>query len=128
VLLSGDYKDTVKEQPGSASVVQGITADRFGVGYSGIGYKTSGVKNVALAETDAGPYSIGTYEDVVSGEYPLARFLFIYINKSPNKALDPLVREFAKFIFSKEGQEIVVKDGYLPLSSEVVKQELAKLQ
>jgi phosphate transport system substrate-binding protein len=127
-LNNGDYKDQVKEQPGSASVVQGVTEDRFGIGYSGIGYRTSGVKPVALAEKDGGYYSHGSYDDVKSGKYPLNRFLYLYINKAPGKPLDPLVKEFCKLIFSKEGQEVVVKDGYLPLPPEVAKQELAKLE
>jgi phosphate transport system substrate-binding protein len=127
-LGNGDYKDTVKEQPGSASVVQGVTEDRFGMGYSGIGYKTSGVKVVALSDKDAGPFSDGNYEDVKSGKYPLNRFLYIYINRAPGKPLDPLVKEYAKFIYSKEGQEVVVKDGYLPLPADIAKQELAKLE
>jgi phosphate transport system substrate-binding protein len=127
-LGNGDYKDTVKEQPGSASVVQGVTEDRFGIGYSGIGYKTSGVKVVALAEKEGGYYSTGSYEDVKSGKYPLNRFLYIYINRAPGKPLDPVVKEFCKLIFSKEGQEVVVKDGYLPLPAEIAKQELAKLE
>ena len=118
----------MKEQPGSASVVQGVTEDRFGMGYSGIGYKTSGVKVVPLSDKDAGPFSDGNYDDVKSGKYPLNRFLFIYINRAPGKPLDPLVKEFAKFIYSKEGQEVVVKDGYLPLPAEIAKQELAKLE
>ena len=125
---NGDYKDSVKEQPGSASVVQGVTEDRYGVGYSGIGYKTSGVKVVPLADKDGGAFSDGNYEDVKSGKYPLNRYLYIYINRAPGKPLDPLVREFAKYIFSKEGQEVVVKDGYLPLPAEIAKQELAKLE
>jgi len=127
-LLNGDYKDTVKEQPGSASVVQGVTEDRFGIGYSGIGYRTSGVKAVPLAEKDGSPVSDGNYGDVVSGKYPLNRFLYLYINRAPGKPLDPLVKEFVKLLLSKEGQEVVVKDGYLPLSAEIVKQELAKLE
>jgi phosphate transport system substrate-binding protein len=127
-LGNGDYKDTVKEQPGSASVVQGVTEDRFGMGYSGIGYRTSGVKAVPLADKDAGPFSDGNYDDVKSGKYPLNRFLYIYINKAPGKPLDPLVKEFCKYIFSKEGQEVVVKDGYLPLPAEIAKQELVKLE
>jgi len=127
-LKNGDYKDAVKEQPGSASVVQGVTADRFGMGYSGIGYKTSGVKNVALAEKAGGTYSNGSYEDVVAGKYPLARFLYVYVNKAPGKELDPVVREFLKLVFSREGQEIVIKDGYYPLSAKVVQEELAKLR
>ena len=127
-LGNGDYKDAVKEQPGSASVVQGVTEDRFGMGYSGIGYKTSGVKAVALADKDGDPFSSGSYDDVKSGKYPLNRFLYIYINKAPGKPLDPLVEEFCKLMFSKEGQEVVVKDGYLPLPAEIAKQELAKLE
>jgi phosphate transport system substrate-binding protein len=127
-LGNGDYKDQVKEQPGSASVVQGVTEDRYGIGYSGIGYKTSGVKVVALADKEGGAFSDGNYEDVKSGKYPLNRFLYIYINKAPGKPLDPVVKEFGKLIFSKEGQEVVIKDGYLPLPAEIAKQELAKLE
>jgi phosphate transport system substrate-binding protein len=126
-LKNGDFKDTVKEQPGSASVVNGVTEDRYGIGYSGIGYKTSGVKLVPLAETEAGPYSDGNYQDVTSGKYPLWRFLYIYVNKAPGRALDPLVGEFVKLIFSKEGQEGVVKDGYMPLSAAIAKTESAKV-
>ena len=125
-LKNGDYRDTVKEQPGSASVVQGVTEDRFGMGYSGIGYKTSGVKVIALAEKDA--FSSGSYEDVKSGKYPLSRFLFIYVNKAPGKPLDPLVKEYCRLIFSKEGQEVVIKDGYLPLPAAIVAEELKKLE
>jgi phosphate transport system substrate-binding protein len=126
VLKNGDYRDQVKEQPGSASVVQGVTEDRFGIGYSGIGYRTSGVKVLALAETDA--FSSGSYEDVKSGKYPLSRFLYVYINKAPGKSLDPLVKEYVKLILSREGQAVAVKDGYLPLPASIVKEELAKLE
>jgi phosphate transport system substrate-binding protein len=127
VLKNGDYKDTVKEQPGSASVVQGVTEDRYGIGYSGLGYKTSGVRIVPLAETDKGPFSQGTYADVRAGAYPLWRFLYIYVNKAPGKPLDPLVGEFVRLIFSKDGQQVVVKDGYDPLPADIAKQELAKV-
>ena len=107
-------------------MVQGVTEDRFGIGYSGIGYKTSGVKVVALE--DKGGVSDGSYADVVSGKYPLARFLYVYVNRAPGKPLDPVVREFLKLVFSKEGQEIVLKDGYYPLPAKVVQEELAKIQ
>jgi phosphate transport system substrate-binding protein len=127
VLKNGDHKDSVKEQPGSASVVQGVTEDRYGIGYSGSGYKTSGVRAVPLAEDEKSQVSSGSYEDVTTGKYPLARFLYIYINKAPGKPLDPLVAEFAKLWFSKEGQEVVVKDGYMPLTATQVKEELEKL-
>jgi phosphate transport system substrate-binding protein len=125
VLQTGDYRDTVKEQPGSASVVQGVTEDRFGIGYSGIGYRTSGVKTLQLAEKDQ--FFDGSYGNVTSGKYPLSRFLYIYINKAPGKPLDPLVKEYIKLILSKDGQEVVVKDGYLPLSPAIVAEELKKL-
>jgi phosphate transport system substrate-binding protein len=128
VLSNGDFKDTVKEQPGSASVVQGITSDRHGMGYSGIGYRTSGVKAVALAEKEGGTFSSGSYEDVVAGTYPLSRYLYVYVNKAPGKPLDPLAREFLKLVLSKQGQEVVVKDGYLPLTTAISAQELKKLE
>jgi phosphate transport system substrate-binding protein len=127
-LKNGDYKTTVKEQPGSSAVIQGVTEDRFGIGYSGIGYRTSSVRVVPLAETDKGAYSDGSYADVVSGKYPLWRFLFIYVNKAPGKPLDPLVGEFLKMVFSKEGQEAVVKDGYYPLQASTSATELAKIK
>ena len=127
VLQNGDYKDQVKEQPGSASVVQGVTEDRLGIGYSGVGYRTSGVKPVLLADKDGGQFFDGSYENVTGGKYPLWRFLYIYVNKAPGKPLDPLVKEYLKLILSKEGQEVVVKDGYLPLSAAIVQEELKKL-
>jgi phosphate transport system substrate-binding protein len=127
-MMTGDYKDTVKEQPGSASVVQGVTEDRFGIGYSGIGYRTSGVKAVALADKDGGAFFDGGYANVTSGKYPLWRFLYLYVNKAPGKPFDPLVKEFVKLILSREGQEVVLKDGYLPLSPAIVTEELARLE
>ncbi|MCS7052092.1 MAG: PstS family phosphate ABC transporter substrate-binding protein [Ignavibacterium sp.] len=127
-LYKGDFKDNVKEQPGSASVVQGITEDRFGIGYSGIGYRTSGVKALPLALSDKDEFHLPDYENCLNKKYPLARTLNIYINKIPNKPLDPLLKEFLKFVLSYEGQEIVVKDGYLPLTKELVDAELKKLE
>lgn len=128
VLKKGDYKDQVKEQPGSASVVQGITEDKYGIGYSGVGYKTSGVKVLKLADKKGETCYDGSYENVLTRTYPLSRFLFLNIVKYPNKPLDPLVREFIKYVLSAEGQEIVIKEGYLPLNSEMAKKELAKIQ
>ena len=127
-LYKGDYKDTVKEQPGSAAVVQGITADKYAIGYSGIGYKTSDVKALKLAAKDGGEFVADDAANVYSGKYPLARFLYIYVNKAPNKPIGPLVHEFLAFVLSKDGQEIVVKDGYLPLLGQHVAEELPKLK
>ena len=127
-LYKGDYKDTVKEQPGSAAVVQGITADKFAIGYSGIGYKTSDVKSLKLAAKDGGEFVSDDAENVYSGKYPLARFLYVYVNKPSDKPLDPLVQQFLMFVLSKDGQEIVIKDGYLPLLGKHVAEELPKLK
>jgi phosphate transport system substrate-binding protein len=127
VLKNGDYKDTVKEQPGSASVVQGVAEDRFGIGYSGIGYKTSSVRAVPLADSPGSPVYAGTYDEVRGSKYPLSRFLYVYVNKAPGRPLDPIVGEFLALIFSKEGQEVVIKDGYMPLTATQCTEELAKV-
>lgn len=116
-LCKGDYKDSVKEQPGSASVVQGITEEQGAIGYSGIGYRTSGVKAIQLAKGDG--CAEPNLENIVSKKYPLGRYLYLYVNKEPNESLEPLRLEFLKYVLSKEGQEVVVKDGYLPLPADV---------
>ncbi len=126
-LCKGDYKDTVKEQPGSASVVQGVSEDSNGAGYSGIGYTTSGVRPIPLVK-EGSDYVEPTYGNVASGKYPLSRFLYVYVNKEPNKALDPLTKEFLKFVLSKEGQEIVVKDGYYPMSAKLVNEDRVAME
>jgi phosphate transport system substrate-binding protein len=126
VLKNGDYKDTVKEQPGSSSVVQGVASDPGGIGYSGIGYVTSGVKPLALGEKDK-MYE-PTLENSLSGDYPLARFLYIYVNKKPNEPLGQLTHEFVKFVLSMAGQEIVVKDGYFPLPAAIAGETVAMLK
>ena len=117
-LAKGDFKPTVKEQPGSSAVVQGIGADPYAIGYSGIGYKTSGVRALPIAGDD-GKFYEATYTNSLNGDYPLARFLMVYVNKKPGQALDRLTFEFLRFVLSKEGQMIVEKDGYFPMPAEV---------
>jgi phosphate transport system substrate-binding protein len=126
-LKNGDYKDEVKEQPGSASVVQGVTVDRYAIGYSGIGYATAGVRAVPIAEKEGAACVEATADNSYAGTYPLARFLYVYINKAPAKSLDPLTHEFVKLMVSKEGQEVVVKDGYFPIPASIAKEEMAKV-
>jgi phosphate transport system substrate-binding protein len=126
-LCEGDFKDTVKEQPGSASVVQGVTEDLVGIGYSGIGYKTSGVKTLEIAAKAGEPYHGTDAETVLSGNYPLSRFLFIYVNRKPGTPTDPLIREFLGYVLSRAGQQVVVKDGYLPLPAATIGEETNKL-
>lgn len=130
-LCKGDYKNGVNENPGSASVVQAVTNSLNGIGYSGIGYKTSGVKALAIAKTEGDHFIPPTTDLVLEGKYPLSRFLYIYINKNPNKSLEkdqPVVAEFIKMVLSKTGQQVVEKDGYVALPAKVVQQELANLK
>lgn len=127
-LCSGDYRNTVNEQPGSASVVQAVSSSLNGIGYSGIGYVTSGVRAVPLAEYEDEPAVAATPENAHSGDYPLSRYLYIYVNKRPGTPLPPLEQEFLKLVLSRTGQEIVSKDGYIPLDARLVDRELRKLQ
>ena len=127
-LKNGDYKDQVKEQPGSASVVQGVTVDRFAMGYSGIGYATAGVRAVPLAAKDGARCYEADPDNAYAGSYPLSRFLYVYVNRAPGKPLEPLTREFLKLVVSKEGQEVVIKDGYFPIPASIAREELNKVQ
>ena len=126
-LKNGDFKDEVKEQPGSASVVQSVSEDQAGIGYSGIGYLTSNVRALPLAEKEGAPLKEASQENADNGSYPLWRHLYLYVNKAPNKPLDPIVGEFIKFIYSKEGQKVVIKDGFFPLKADMIEKELKKL-
>lgn len=125
-LCKGDFKNSVNEQPGSASVVQSVATSLNGIGYSGIGYKTSSVRAVPLSKK-GGAFIEATPDNATNGTYPLARFLYVYVNKAPNKNLSPLEREFVKLVMSKVGQEVVVKDGYIPLPLKVVTKTLNSL-
>lgn len=127
-LCKGDFKSTVNEQPGSASVVQSISTSVNSIGYSGIGYVTSGVRTLPLARKDGAPFVAATPDNAVSGEYPLGRFLYVYVNKHPNKPLDPMLHEFFRMVLSKQGQEVVVKDGYIPLPASVAARTLDELK
>ena len=127
-LKKGDYKDTVKEQPGSAAVVNGVAGDRAGIGYSGIGYRTSEVRAIPLAKNADSPLMEPTFENALNGTYPLGRALYVYIAKKPGEPAPKLVEEFIKFVLSREGQEIVIKDGYGPLPLKVVGSQLNQLK
>ena len=127
-LCKGDFKSNVNEQPGSASVVQSVTSSANGIGYSGMGYTTSGVKMVALAKKEGQPFVEATPENAINGSYPLTRYLYIYINKKPNQPLAPLENEFIKMVLSKIGQQVVIKDGYIPLPAKVVDKVLTTLK
>lgn len=125
-LFHGDFKDSVKEQPGSSAVVQGVASDKYAIGYSGIGYKTADVKTVPLAIQEGKCFEPDA-QNAYSGDYPLARFLYIYFNKKPQQALDPLMTEFIKYVFTKEGQQVVIKDGFFPVSKALADEDMKLL-
>jgi len=127
-LADGDFKDSVKEQPGSSAVVQAIASDKYAIGYSGVGYKTADVRSVPLSATDGGSCYDSTAEMAYAGDYPITRFLYVYLNKKPGAKLEPLRAEFAKFILSKQGQTGVVKDGYYPIPAVVAAQDIKVLE
>lgn len=126
-LYKGDYKDSVKEQPGSSAVVQGVASDKFALGYSGIGYKTADVIALPVSKKTGGKCYGPEAKNAYSGNYPIARFLYIYVNKNPNQALDPLRAQFVKYIFSKEGQQAVIKAGFFPVNAAIAKLDLGAL-
>ena len=126
-LCKGDFKNNVNEQPGSASVVQGVSESINGIGYSGIGYKTASVRALPLAKKDGDDFVEATPANAVTGKYPLSRFLYVYVNKAPNKELAPITAEFIKLVLSKQGQEVVVKDGYVPVPAQVAERTLQSL-
>ncbi|MGE3316413.1 MAG: PstS family phosphate ABC transporter substrate-binding protein [Planctomycetaceae bacterium] len=123
-LGKGDFKDSVKEQPGSSAVVQGVGAEKFAIGYSGIGYKTSDVRALPLSAKKGGKVIPADPKFAYTGEYPLSRYLLLAANVKPNQKLDPLRREFVKYILSKQGQEAVVKDGYYPMPAAAAEKAL----
>lgn len=126
-LGKGDYRDSVKEQPGSSAVVQGVASDKYGIGYSGIGYKTADVKAIAVSKEQGGKLIPASPEYAYTGDYPLSRFLWLTVNYKPGSELEPLRKEFVKYIFSKQGQLDVVKDGYYPITAPIAKKALASV-
>jgi phosphate transport system substrate-binding protein len=118
----------VKTQPGSAGVVQAVGKDRLGVGYSGIGYRTSDVRAVPLAKSENDKPVEPTFENALKKTYPLGRTLYIYVAKKPGEPLPPSVKEFLTFVLSKQGQEIVVKDGFGQLPDKAIEKNLKALE
>ncbi|MBR0684127.1 phosphate ABC transporter substrate-binding protein PstS family protein [Roseomonas eburnea] len=123
-LFNGDYRDEVKEQPGSSTVVQGVASDIAGIGYSGIGYKTADVRSVPLAARPGAEAFDATAENAYAGDYPISRFLYIYVNVNPTQPLDPLRREFIRYVYSRQGQEATIRDGYFPVPNAIATEDL----
>ena len=124
VLFKGDFKPTVKEQPGSSAVVQAVASDKYGIGYSGVGYMTADVRSVPLSAKQGGTAIATEPKFAYSGEYPLSRFLYLSVNHKPGGAIDPLRGEFIRYVLSATGQADVLKDGYLPITGPIAKRAL----
>ena len=127
-LCRGDFKDSVNEQPGSASVVQSVASTLNSIGYSGMGYSTSSVRAVPIAREPGKPFVEAVMENAISGQYPMSRLLYLYVNKPPGEPLPPLVEQFLTLALSFEGQSIVVRDGYVPFPAGIAAHELDKVR
>lgn len=124
VLVNGDYKDTVKEQSGASSVVQAIATDKYAIGYSGIGVKTADVRALSISKDSKSEAIEPNVDTAYAGTYPLTRLLYVYMNLKPQTQLDPLRREFVRYVLSQQGQQDVVRDGFFPLTARLVTEGL----
>ena len=125
-LCDGDFRATVNEQPGSASVVLSVATSKNGMGYAAYGYKTAGVKALSIGETPDTLIPLTT-QSVRNETYPYARYLYLVVNKAPGKALPTLEREFIRYVLSKQGQEQVKRDGYFSVREDVLLRQLRTL-
>jgi phosphate transport system substrate-binding protein len=129
VLNGGEWKDGITVRDTVHPLAALVAADRYAIGYAGFSYLTDGVKTLAVAEDESGPYYHGTFQEVAAQKYPLSRLIYVYANRVPGKPLDPNLKEFLTYILSEEGQQAVLQDGiFLPLRSAVAERELAKIQ
>jgi phosphate transport system substrate-binding protein len=115
VLNGAALKNSMVAVAGSASVVLEIMSDRFGVGFSGIGYQTSGIRPVPLASVEGGRHIHPSFQSAMDGSYPLRRNLYLYLNKPPKTDASSPLAEYVKFALSRQGQQIVLSHGYYPL-------------
>ncbi len=120
-LFGGDYSPEVREQPGSSTVIQGVAADLGGIGYSGVGYGTADVRALDIRGDDGNCY---TTDDAPEGTYPIARFLYVYMNVDPNAELEPLRAEFVRYVYSQQGQQDVVRAGFFPVTARIANLDL----
>ncbi len=126
-LCKGDFRPDVNEQPGSASVVQAVATSPEAIGYSGIGYRTAGIRPLPLARRPGLEFVEATAENATDGSYPLSRYLYLYVDKRPDTPLTPMEREFVRMVLSRRGQSLVVKDGYVPLPAPIARRELSRI-
>ena len=135
VLMGGEYRDGIQFVKGSGFThaftvaAQDMAQKPGGLTYALLSNLTPNVKVAPLAAKAGEPFLPPTVENVYSHRYPLSRFVYIFVNRPPGKPLQPKVREFLRAVLSREGQEVVAREGvYIPLTPEVVKEELARLE
>lgn len=125
VLCNQDFATNMQNLPGSGSIVQAISYNQHAIGFSGMGYKTSGVRTLPIVVN--GSLTWPNSENKAQWNYPLSRFLTLYVNKPPERPLPPLTQEFLLYILSKNGQKTVELDGYVKVANSVIEQNLIKL-
>ncbi len=135
VMRGGDYKDGIEFTKGEGFThaftvaAHRMAAHPGGLTYALLANVTPDVKVVPLAEKAGEPFIMPTVPSVYNHTYPLSRFVYIFVNRPPGQPLEPKVREFLKLVLSRQGQEVVAQEGvFMPLTPEVVREELAKLQ
>jgi phosphate transport system substrate-binding protein len=112
----------------AAQSMAALRADRYGLAVSNLYYRDALTKPLALGVQEGAAYYLPTRENLVTRRYPLTRTIFVCANQPPDKLLDPKVRAFLHFVLSPEGQELLAQNsGYLPLTTDAARQELAKL-
>jgi len=125
VCNEAPLKKHVNMLAGSASVVVAIAQDRMGIGFSGIGYRTSEVRTIPIASVAGGRFVEPTFQSAMDGSYPLRRSLYLYINRAPKSPVSPAVAEYVKFALSQQGQQSIVAKGYYPLPAQEITRYLA---
>ena len=114
----GEWRDGISFEKVVFPLASHVAEDRYGIGYSGVAYIDAGVKVLPLSTGAGEPFYPPTYENVASAQYPLSRVIYANLNAPPNKPIPAALREFLNFIFSKQGQQVVLNQAiYLPLRS-----------
>jgi phosphate transport system substrate-binding protein len=127
-LDGGEFKDTLSEQEDQDAVILRVEEDRYAIAFVNRNYARSGTRIVALGETESGPFSVGSFEEVLNQTYPLSRVIYLYVNRYPGKPIDPLAKEFIRAALSQEGQQAVARTLYLPFPLAKVRESLGKLE
>ena len=127
------WNENLQEFDNRKLMMAALGKDRYGIAYAPLAYETAQAKSLALAETRGSPYVALTKANVANRTYPLAPLAYIYFapdhpNGDPAVPVDPKIREFLRYILSRQGQRDVLREGdFLPLTKEVVREQLEKL-